>query len=80
MSQNLYFLIEPNSIPYEFPLKISNLYLNRFAIDEDAAFEILGVDYLHLSSQNYLTLPEKRIRDETFERNALKERRVKGIY
>ena len=41
--KNLIFLIEPSENEFITPIKISNLYLNRFAVDEDAAFEIIGV-------------------------------------
>ena len=40
---DLVFLIEPYENEFITPFKISNLYLNRFAIDEDDAFEIVGV-------------------------------------
>ena len=36
------------------PLKLGNSYLNRFGIDEDAAFEILGIYYLKKSSKENL--------------------------
>ena len=34
------FFFEPSEKLYETPFKIGKLYLNRFAIDENAAFEI----------------------------------------
>ena len=41
--------MEPSETEYVRPLKIGNLYLNRFTIDEDAAFEIIGVHELSTS-------------------------------
>ena len=41
--QDLIFLINPSSISYDISWKAANLVLNRFTIDEDAAFELLGV-------------------------------------
>ena len=41
--QNLVFFIEPPKSAYEASLKAANMYLNRFCIDEDAAFELSGV-------------------------------------
>ena len=49
--QDLFLLIEPSTDAYLTPAKIGNLFLNRFAIDEDAGFEILGIDFLHHSSR-----------------------------
>ena len=43
---NLVVLIEPSRDAHQTPLKAGNMILNRFCIDEDAAFEISGVDYL----------------------------------
>ena len=46
--QKIVLFIEPPTIgsaPYEFetPVKIANLFMNRFAIEEDASFEILKI-------------------------------------
>ena len=43
--QNLVVLMEPSEKAYETPLKGGNMILNRFCIDEDAAFELTGVNY-----------------------------------
>ena len=43
--QNLVVLMEPTDTAYETPLKGGNMILNRFCIDEDAAFELSGVNY-----------------------------------
>ena len=44
--QNLVVLIEPKYHSFETPLKGGNMILNRFCIDEDAAFELSRVNYL----------------------------------
>ena len=46
--QNLVVLINPADYfqTYETSLKAGNMCLNRFCIDEDAAFEFSGVYYL----------------------------------
>ena len=44
--QNLVLLIEPAEEAYNIDLKGENMCLNRFSIDEDAAFELSGVYYL----------------------------------
>ena len=44
--QNVVFLMGPTAEPSLTPLKVGNMYLNRFAIDEEAAFELSGVHYL----------------------------------
>ena len=43
MPQNIIICIEPPDHKWSCPFKIANLYMNRFAIDEDAAFEITDV-------------------------------------
>ena len=44
--QNIIILIESQSEEWTFPSKIGYSYMNRFAIDEDAAFELIGVVHL----------------------------------
>jgi len=41
--QNLVVLTEPTEDAYDVSLKGGNMILNRFCIDEDAAFELSGV-------------------------------------
>ena len=48
--QNLVVFMEPSEIAYDTPLKGGNMILNRFCIDEDAAFELSGVNYLKKTS------------------------------
>ena len=44
--QNLIVLLKPSKDTYDHSLKAGNMILNRFCIDEDAAFELSGVKYL----------------------------------
>ena len=48
--QNLVVLMEPSEDAHDISLKGGNMILNRFCIDEDAAFELSGVSYLEKSS------------------------------
>ena len=50
MPQNIILLIEPCNEKWNFPFKIGNLYLNKSAISEDDANEILFVGQLLKSS------------------------------
>ena len=47
--QNLVVLIEPSDYAPETFLKGGNMILNKFCIDEDAAFELSGVNSLKKS-------------------------------
>ena len=44
--QNLVLLMEPSKDSYKVSLKCGSMCLNRFSIDEDAAFEFSGIHYL----------------------------------
>ena len=44
--QNLVVLFEPSGVAFISSLKAGTMILNRFCIDEDAAFEFSGVIYL----------------------------------
>ena len=48
--QGIILFIEPNDDTHQTPLKIGHLFMNRFAIDEDAGFEILNVLELEKTS------------------------------
>ena len=54
IKQNLVFLMEPSEHEPsdDISLKGGNMILNRFCIDEDAAFELSGVNYLKKSSDD----------------------------
>ena len=43
LNQNIVLFIEPAEEAWSKPSKIGNLFLNRFAIDEDAKNEILKI-------------------------------------
>ena len=51
-TQNLVVFMEPSNRAWETPLKGGNMILNRFCIDEDAAFELSGVNSLKKSSED----------------------------
>ena len=60
--QNLVVLMEPSKDGYRNSLKGGNMCLNRFCIDEDAAFELSGVFYLEKSSDEIINgVDEERI-------------------
>ena len=65
--QNLVFFMEPSGDEHKISLKGGNMCLNRFSIDEDAAFELSGVHYLEKSSD-----------DMTFKKEFEFERKSKG--
>ena len=44
--QNLVFFMEPSEDAFETPLKGGSMIFNRFCIDEKAAFELSGVNYI----------------------------------
>ena len=48
--QNLFVLMEPSEDASDTPLKGGNMILNRFCIDEGAAFELSGVNFLKKTS------------------------------
>ena len=50
--QNLVVLMEPSEHADDVSLKGGNMILNRFCIDEDAAFELSGVNYLKKTSKD----------------------------
>ena len=49
--QNLVVLMEPSEDAWSSSLKGGKMIFNRFCIDEDAAFELSGVNYLKKSSR-----------------------------
>ena len=42
-SKNLIFIFEETDTKYDVSSKLVRLYMNRFIVDEDAEFEILGL-------------------------------------
>ena len=57
--KNIIVFIEPNEHSYNTNWKIANLYLNRFTIDEDASFDLLGVYYLKKCHKDLVNQPEE---------------------
>ena len=53
--QNLVFFLEPSEAAWKTSMKAGNMWLNRFLIDEDAAFELSGVNYLEKASGKELS-------------------------
>ena len=51
-SQNLVVWMDPTQKAYETSLKAGKMILNRFCIDEDAAFELSGVNSLKKTSED----------------------------
>ena len=47
--------MDPSEMAWDISLKGGNMLLNRFSIDEDAAFESSGVHYL-AKGNGYLSL------------------------
>ena len=52
--QNLVVLMEESNDTYNISSKGGNMCLNRFSIDEDAAFELSGVHHLVKSSREII--------------------------
>ena len=50
--QKIILFIEPNHFAYGTPLKIGNLFINRFAIEEGPNFEILKIFELENRFEN----------------------------
>ena len=51
--QKIVLFIEPQERKSTTPLKIGNLFTNRFAIDEDGSHEILKICYLDNTFWDY---------------------------
>ena len=64
--KNLVVLLEPPENDYDISYKAGNMYMNRFCIDEDAAFELSGVIYFKKRSFSDIIYPK----DEPFERKS----------
>ena len=75
--QNLVVLMEPTPSEYAHhtSLKGGNMCLNRFCIDEDAAFELSGVHYLEELSENILDSEDAEV---TFGSTLLRDYKGKG--
>ena len=66
--QKIVLFIEPSDELWETPLKIGNSFMNRFAVEEDAASEVLKIFELEKTSfemsyhehPNYKNFTEER--------------------
>ena len=54
LMQKIVLFIEPQKRKYDTPLKIGNLFMNRFAINEDGCDEILEIYYLDNTFRDYV--------------------------
>ena len=52
--QKIVLFIDPRKNKREIPLKIGNLFMNRFAMDEDGCDEILKIYYLENTLKDYI--------------------------
>ena len=53
--QKIVLFIEPQKFKSITPLKIGNLFMNRFALEEDGSHEILKIYYLENRFMDYKT-------------------------
>ena len=53
MKQKIVLFIEPVKEPSVTPVKIGNLFMNRFSIEEDTNFEILKVFYPKMNLEKF---------------------------
>ena len=60
-NQKIVLFIESSEKPYDKPSKIGNLFMNRIAIDEDAAHEILKI--YHLEDKFHSPTPMVTVED-----------------
>ena len=71
--QKIILLVEPIDDPFYSPVKIGNIYMNRFAIDENASTEIIKKFELAKTSLK-ISVPEGKNY-----KNFAKERQQKGM-
>ena len=71
--QKIVLFIEPSEEAWQTPLKIGNLFLNRFAVEEDEASEVLKIFEFEKTS-NRMTDP-----DHSECKNFEEERNQKGM-
>ena len=50
--KNITLAVDQTDNAWSTPIKYSKMILNRFCIDEDAAFELSGLYYLNAKSQS----------------------------
>ena len=76
ITQKIVLFIEPFDDACLTPLKIGNLFMNRFAVEEDAASEILKILELEKTSLK-ISWSESKYNPEY--KNFEKERKQKGM-
>ena len=64
--QNLVVFMDPSEDAYDISLKGGNMILNRFCIDEDAAFELSGVNFFKKGSWNMVYHREEKGKEYSF--------------
>ena len=67
--KNIILFIEPSKEKWQCPLNIGNIYLNRFSIDEEASFEVMGIHKLAESSEKIVHPYHKEYYQNEFERS-----------
>ena len=77
--QKIVLFIEPNEDIWSTPLKIGTLFMNRFAVDEDAATEILKIFELEKSSYKVALAGEFRRPCPDFDEECKRRRKQKGM-
>ena len=60
--QKIIIFIDPSGLPDETSFKLGDLFMNRFGIDEETAFEILGV--YHLKNLPYKMMTEESAKEK----------------
>ena len=60
--QNLVVLMEPSGDASNISFKAVNMILNRFCIDEDAAFELSRVNFLRKSSEDIMLMETREFK------------------
>ena len=73
--QKIVLFIEPSDDAYSTPLKIGNLFMNRFAVEEDAASEVLKIFELETRNMYNPEEEDPEEEDKEFE----EERKQKGM-
>ena len=71
--QKIVLFIEPNDDAFITPAKIGHLFMNRFGVDEDAAFEVINILELGNTSEKI-----SRPKDPEYP-NFENERKEKGM-
>ena len=58
--QKIILLIEPSNYPCEEPVKLGNLFMNRFSIDEEDSSEVLNIFELDENLDIYASSEEEQ--------------------